>query len=398
VVRGNERDDATVVASLSAVHDGADVESWTARLSSMEVAVVTITVTEAGYHRNADGRLDLADPDVRRDIAHIRSGRAAAVVTAPGRLAVGLAARRNADAPPLAVVPCDNLPGNGAAAQAVVLDLCDAVDAGLASWVGENVAFVSTVVDRITPATVAENRETAARLTGWDDAAPVVTEPFTEWILAGTFPAGRPAWECAGARVVDDIGRFEDRKLWLLNGGHSLLAYTGLARGHHTVAEALADPICRAWLDGWWDEAESSLPFPAEELAAYRQSLVERFANARIGYRLDQIAADGSQKLPVRVLPVLRLARQRGGAPPLGAVRALGGWMAYVRGAGGPVRDPNAEQLAVRAGGNAVSTTRSVLAMIAPDLAHDEVVVSQVAEACQEMEMSYRALAAGGTS
>lgn len=394
VERGNEGDDATVVASLSEVRDGADLERWNAQLSSVDVGVLTITVTEAGYRRNVDGRLDLADPDVRRDIQQIRSGSTASVVTAPGRLAMGFAARRAAGGRPLAVVPCDNVPANGAAARVVVLDLCDAVDEGLASWVRENVAFVSTVVDRITPAAIAEDRESAALLTGWDDAVPVVTEPFTEWILAGNFPAGRPAWECAGARVVDDVAPFEDRKLWLLNGGHTLLAYTGLARGHRGVAEALADTACREWLDRWWDEAESFLPFPAEELATYRQSLLDRFSNARIGYRLAQIAADGSQKLPVRVLPVLRLARQRGSAPPQGAVRALGGWMAHVRAAGGAVRDPRAEQLAAHARGSALSTTRANLAMIAPDLAHDEAVVSQVAEACRELEVSYRRLAA----
>ena len=150
----------------------------------------------------------------------------------------------------------------------------------------------------------------------------MLTEPFSEWVLAGEFPGGRPAWEAAGARVVDDVEPFEQRKLWLLNGSHSLLAYAGHVRGHETVAEAIADPVVRGWVEQWWDEAAAHLTLPPSDVAAYREALLERFANPRIRHLLAQIAADGSQKIPVRILPDAagRAGRRRGSR------RARPGW------------------------------------------------------------------------
>ena len=141
----------------------------------------------------------------------------------------------------------------------------------------------------------------------------MVTEPFSEWVLSGEFPGGRPAWDAAGARFVDDVTPFEQRKLWLLNGGHSLLAYAGSARGHETIAEAVADPSLPGLDEAVVGEASRHLTLPAEEVAAYRAALLERFANPRIRHLLAQIASDGSLKLPVRILPVAA-ARTRGGS------------------------------------------------------------------------------------
>jgi fructuronate reductase len=201
--------------------------------------------------------------------------------------------------------------------------------------------------------------------TGWADAVPVVTEPFSEWVLSGPFPAGRPAWDAAGARFVDDVHPYETRKLLLLNGGHSLLAYAGSARGHDTIAEAVADPVCRGWLDQWWDEAVRHVPLPAADLAAYRAALLDRFANPRIRHTLAQIAADGSQKLPVRVLAVLR-AERAAGRLPAGAVRIVAAWIDHLRGIGAPVDDAGAGPYRDR-----TASPRDVLALLAPDLAGD---------------------------
>jgi fructuronate reductase len=184
-------------------------------------------------------------------------------------------------------------------------------------------------------------------------------------VLSGDFPAGRPAWEVAGARFVGDIHPHEMRKLLLLNGGHTLLAYAGSARGHDTIAGAVADPVCRGWLDQWWDEASRYVPLPAAELIDYRAALLDRFANPRIRHTLAQIAADGSQKVPIRVLPVLRGERQAGRMPP-GAVRILVAWIAHLRGAGAPVNDAGAGPYRERAG-----SARDVLALLAPDLSGD---------------------------
>ena len=161
-------------------------------------------------------------------------------------------------------------------------------------------------------------------------------------MISGAFPGGRPGWEDAGATITDEIEPYEHRKLWLLNGAHSILAYAGSARGHQTVAEAVADDTCRDWMQQWWAEASRHLDLPAADVAAYRAALLERFANPRMHHRLAQIAADGSQKLPVRILPVLRRERAAGRMPE-GATRALAAWVCHLRGAGAPVDDVRAE-------------------------------------------------------
>jgi fructuronate reductase len=375
VVRGPERDELSVQRAVVAARPGPDLEAWCGYLAQSQVAVVTLTVTEAAYRRDRDGGLDLDDPDVRADIAAVLSG--AEVVTAPGRLVAGMAARRAAGAGPLAVVSCDNLPGNGAATARVVIDLAQAAEPALASWIRDNVSFVTTMVDRITPRTTEEDVRAVAERTGWPDAVPVVTEPFTEWVLSGDFPAGRPAWEAAGARFVDDVHPHETRKLLMLNGGHSLLAYVGSARGWQTIAEAVADPVCCTWLNQWWDEAARYVPLPAADLTAYRAALLERFANPRIRHTLAQIAADGSQKLPIRVLPVLR-GERTAGRMPAGTVRIVAAWMGHLRGRGAPVNDAGAGPYQERAG-----SARDVLALLAPDLAGDKDLIDAIDEAAR---------------
>ena len=362
VVRGPERDEMAVQDALVEAQPGTDLQTWTASLGRPDVAVVTLTVTEAAYARARDGGLDLDRPDVRADLDAFGNGDVASV---PGRLAAGLAARRAAGGSALAVVSCDNLPGNGGAVARVVTDFAQAADPTLADWIREQVSFVTTMVDRITPHTTEDDVRAVAEQTGWHDAVPVVTEPFTEWILSGDFPAGRPAWDAAGARFVDDVHPFETRKLLLLNGGHSLLAYAGSARGHETIAAAVSDPVCRGWLNEWWDEAVRYVPLPASDLAAYRAALLERFANPRMRHTLAQIAADGSQKLPIRVLPVLR-GERAAGRMPSGAVQAVAAWIDHLRGVGAPLNDAGAAPFQDRAG-----SVPGVLALLAPDLADD---------------------------
>jgi fructuronate reductase len=375
VVRGPQHDEMSVQRAVVAAYPGTDLESWCDHLARPEVSVVTLTVTEAAYRRVRGGGLDLDDPDVRADLAALQRG--GTTGTTPGRLVAGLAARRAANAGSLAVVSCDNLPGNGPATERVVTDLAEAADPALAAWIREQVSFVTTMVDRITPRTTDDDVRAVAEQTGWADAVPVVTEPFTEWVLSGAFPAGRPAWDAAGARFVDDVHPHETRKLLLLNGGHSLLAYAGSARGHDTIAEAVTDPVCRRWLDQWWDEASRQVPLPAEDLVAYRAALLDRFANPRIRHTLAQIAADGSQKLPIRVLPVVRAERAAGRIPP-GAVRILAAWIDHLRGIGAPVNDAGAGPYRDRAG-----STGDVIALLAPELADDEALIGTIDDGVQ---------------
>jgi len=375
IVRGPERDEMTVQRAVVAAHPGTDLTAWCDYLSRPEVAVVTLTVTEAAYRRGPGGGIDLDDDAVRADVAALRDGGEPATV--PGRLVAGLAARRGADAGPVAVVSCDNLPDNGPVTERVVTGLADAVDPALAGWIRGQVSFVTTMVDRITPRTTDADVRAVAERTGWADAAPVVTEPFTEWVLSGEFPAGRPAWDAAGARFTSDVHPHETRKLLLLNGGHSLLAYAASARGHDTIAAAVADPVCRGWLGEWWDEAARHVPLPAAEVASYRAALLDRFANPRIRHTLAQIAADGSQKLPIRVLPVVR-AERAAGRMPSGAVRVLAAWIDHLRGIGAPVSDAGAGPYRDRAG-----SARDVIALLAPDLAGDAELIGAVGAAAR---------------
>lgn len=384
ITRGAEGDDFTVVGSLSAAHAGSDHQAWLDHWRLPDLALVTLTVTEAGYRRRADGGLDLEDPEVAADLAAIVADHQAQVQTAPARLLTGLLARAAAGGGPVAIVSCDNLPDNGAAVSRVVGDLAAALGGPAPETVARMASFVTTMVDRITPRTTDDDRATVRASTGRDDRAPVVTEPFSEWVIAGDFPAGRPRWDVAGARIVDDLAPFEQRKLWLLNGGHSLLAYAAAALGHRTVAEAVADERCQGWLQQWWDEAAPYLTLPAADVAEYRQALVTRFANPRIRHLLAQIAADGSSKLPVRILPVLRQERAAGRLPA-GAVRVLGAWVNHLRGNGIPVTDTQADAVLPLAEGPLEQAVPAVLGHLDLGLAADTELVSAVAASATEL-------------
>jgi fructuronate reductase len=374
IVRAADGDQPETVSALSEVSGSLD--DWRRCFARPELALVTITVTEAGYRRTGDGGLDAADPEVAADVAALRAaaaeldegvdGDGAEVVTAPGKLALGLALRRARDLPGLAIVSCDNVPDNGPMVARVVGELAAAVDAGLAAWIEANVSFVTTMVDRITPRTTEDDRARLRTETGVDDPVPVVTEPYVEWVLAGDFPRGRPRWEDAGARFVKDIVPWEQRKLRLLNGSHSLMAYAATIRGHDTVDQAIADPIVRAWVDQWWDDAARHLPLPADDIAAYRAALLERYANPRIRHLLAQIAADGSQKLPIRILPTVR-AELAEGRVPEGAVRVLAAWVCHLRGLGAPVADVAADEFVALASGDLDDAVGRVLDRLGVD-------------------------------
>lgn len=374
-----------VVSSVSAVHGGDEHDAWLGYWADRAVSVATFTVTEAGYVRTADGGLDTGRADVRADVAALRADGLAPVRTVPARVVAGLRLRRASGAGPMTLLPCDNLPENGPALRRVVLELADLVDPALADWIGGSAAFATSMVDRITPATTDADREAVRAATGLADSAPVGTEPFSEWAVAGEFPAGRPAWDEAGAQLVEDVLPFEQRKLWLLNGAHSLLAYAGSALGHRTVAQAVADPRLRRWLQSWWDEAARHLPLPADELTAYRRALLERFGNPRIEHLLAQIAADGSEKLPVRVAPVLR-AECAAGRVPSGAGTVVAAWVLHLRGRGAPVREARLDRVAGLADGTLDDAVRAVLDRLGPGLGGHEPLVADVLGRARELE------------
>ncbi len=330
VTRGAEADQFDRIDSISAAFAGADHEAWLRCLRAPELACVTMTVTEFGYHRAPNGGLDISSADVLADITALQTGTVVAVTTAPARLVAGLAARRRVDAGPITVLSCDNLPGNGEATRRVVTELAELIDPGLREWVEAQVSFPASMVDRITPRPDTGLSDAVLRVTGVLDNCPIVTEPFSEWVIAGAFAAGRPDWASSGVTFAADIKPHERRKLRMLNGAHSLLAYVGLDRGLATVADAIEDDYCRDLVLTWWREAGPGLGLPIAEVEDYCARLIERWSNRRIAHRLDQIAADGSQKLPIRVIPVL--AEQRDdGAMPAAAIAIIAAWIRYLR-------------------------------------------------------------------
>jgi len=347
VDRAADGDRFELIPSIVRVEAGDDVPAFVAAVADPQVAILTLTITEAGYRLAPGGSPDLEDAAVASDVGLLHraltcdapddTANGARPATALGRVLLALDARYRADAGPIALVPCDNLPDNGGLVRRALTDLASRISPDLAEWLGESVSVVSTSIDRITPAIYAHVESRAVlEATGWLDDAPVVTEPFSDWVLSGTFPAGRPDWESAGARFVDEIAPWENRKLWMLNGAHTVLATFGQTRGHTVVSTAIDDPLCRDLVEALWDDDARQLP--DFDLADYRAALLERFRNPRIEHRLAQIALDSTTKARLRILPVA-LGERAAGRDATGCAAAIAAWMLGVRAGTAPLPD-----------------------------------------------------------
>ncbi|MGL4727640.1 MAG: mannitol dehydrogenase family protein [Bosea sp. (in: a-proteobacteria)] len=338
-----------------------------ALLCEPSTRIVSLTITEKGYcHLPATGRLDLTHPDIAHDLANMHQPRSAL-----GFIVAGLAARRLAGLPPFTVLCCDNLPANGKLLRGLVLEFAQTVAPALAEWIAREGAFPCTMVDRIVPATTAADIADVGAMLGLHDAAPVMAEPFRQWVIEDHFANGRPAWEKASAQMVSDVAPFELMKLRLLNGAHSSLAYLGYIADYETVAKASDSPAMAAFLTRLWTEIIPTVPAPeGVDLHAYSQALLIRFRNPAIHHRTWQIAMDGSQKLPQRLLGTLR-ERLAAGAEFDALALGLAGWMRYVMGhdeAGNAidVRDPLSARFAeisTLAAGNARAMVDGLLAI-----------------------------------
>lgn len=325
-------------------------EAVLAAMARPSVRIVSLTVTEKGYcHNPATGALNPDHPDILHDLTHPLPR------SAPGYLVRALQRRHAAGLAPFTVLCCDNLPENGRVVRGVVLDLARRIDPALAGWIAAEGRFPATMVDRIVPATKPED---IARLQaqGIADNLPVLHEPFSQWVVEDDFVQGaRPDLGAAGVQLVQDVTPFEVMKLRMLNGTHSSLAYLGYLAGHETIAETVADPVFAAFVGRLWrDEIIPAITPPrGVDLHAYADQLLDRYRNPAIRHRTWQIAMDGSQKLPQRILGTLatNLAAGRDSA---GLMLAVAGWMRYVGGTdeqGRPieVKDPLATDLAARA-------------------------------------------------
>lgn len=338
-------------------------------LANPDVRIVTLTVTEKGYcHDPATGALNTAHPDIRSDLENELP------VSAPGYLVRALQRRKAAGVPPFTVLTCDNLPDNGRLVKGIVLAFAKLLDPGLAEWIEDEGRFPATMVDRIVPATKPEDIDALASSTGQLDLAPVLHEPFRQWVVEDDFvpaygAAARPDFGAVGVELVENVTAHEHMKLRMLNGAHSSLAYLGYLAGQETIADTVADPVFATYVKGLWrNEILPSFKAPdGVDMEAYADALFGRFANPAIRHRTWQIAMDGSQKLPQRLLGTLRDNIASGRSCPR-LVTAVAAWMIYVggtdlNGEDIDVRDPLAERFKLLSS-NAGTSAEKVSALL----------------------------------
>lgn len=321
-------------------------------LCDPRIRIVSLTITEGGYFLNpATGRFDAGHPRILADAADPRRPG-----TLFGMLVRALALRRAGGHGPFSVLSCDNLPGNGEVTRSVVLGLAERVDRDLAAWIRREVSFPSAMVDCITPRTTAHERELVSRLFGIEDAAPVVCEPFRQWVVEDRFCAGRPPLERVGVEFVDDVSAYETMKLRTLNAGHASIAYVAALLGYRYVHLAMADADIRDWLVALQRREIMPALEKIEGVAypAYLAWVVKRFDNAEIGDTVLRLCANGSTRQPKFILPAIRDALDRG-LPVEGLALELALWCHYCRVAGDSSRlaalsDPLSARLKAGAG------------------------------------------------
>lgn len=327
------------------------------RLCQPSVKIVSLTVTEKGYcHDPATGNLNQDHADIRHDIAHPSNPRSAI-----GFIVEAIIRRKNLGYPPFTILSCDNLPSNGDTVAKLIQQFSALRNPSLSTWIRDTIPCPNSMVDRIVPATADEDRSIVSSALGAEDAWPVVTEPFSQWVIEDRFASGRPNWEKDGAQFTTDVHAYELTKLRLLNGSHSTIAYLGYLAGFDKVAEAMQSPLASFIKDLMDEEIAPTLPtIKGNDLNAYKSALIERFCNPALKHRTWQIAMDGSQKLPQRLLGTIRdRLRHNGSIERLSL--GVAAWMRYVygqdeKGQKIDIRDPMASifaEIAAKTGPNA---------------------------------------------
>lgn len=363
-------------------------------MAAQGTRIVSLTVTEKGYYRDpAHGGLLREDPAIKRDLANPE-----APATAIGLIVRALDMRRQNGTPPFTVLSCDNLPDNGASLRRVVLEYAKILSPELAQWIEMHVASPCTMVDRIVPATTEDGLAGVAADIGCRDEGAVLTEPFSQWVIEDNFPLGRPAWEKAGAMLVDDVAPYELIKLRLLNGPHSAMAYLGYLGGLVYVSDCMENTALRRFTAALMhEEIKPTLTAPAGfDIDAYIDALLARFSNPSLHHKCWQIAMDGTQKLPQRLLGTIG-ERLDAGLPVKRLALAVAAWVRYASGTdlqGNEidVRDPLAETLRARFAphlGDAEALAGAALGLgdvFSPKLAVDAAFRSALVESLNALE------------
>jgi fructuronate reductase/mannitol 2-dehydrogenase len=345
VARGAEGTTARVVGVMGTYLFAPDQrEAVLETLSDPATKLVTLTITGNGYLLSPDGDFSGDDPLVAAELED--PGRPD---TVPGYLVEALDRRRTAGVAPFTVLSCDNIPGNGAAARTMVVSFAELRDPGLARWIEDNVAFPASMVDRITPQTTPEERDRIVQSLGVDDRWPVITEPFSQWVIEDEFCNDRPPLDEVGVQFVADVAPYELTKKRLLNGSHCALGYLGYLAGYRTTAEVMADPAYAAYVSALIDEVIPLLPrVDGIDLDDYKKSLLERLSNPEMADQLSRLCRRGSTKVPSYLLPSISETLAAGRAAPM-LTLAVAGWFRYLQGhdyAGEPidVQGPRSEE------------------------------------------------------
>ena len=390
--KGAEGNQAIVVG---AVHEclNAKLDSLAAIIEKFcepQVAIVSLTITEKGYCIDpATGKLDMHNTRILHDLENPTEPH-----SAPGILVEALHRRRERGLPPFTVLSCDNIPDNGHVVKNAVLGMAQKRSAELAGWIDAHVSFPGTMVDRIVPAATETSLAEITQELGVEDPCAISCEPFIQWVVEDNFVAGRPEWEAAGVQMVKDVLPWEQMKLRMLNGSHSFLAYLGYLAGYAHINECMEDASFReAARRVMLNEQAPTLRITDVDLTAYADSLIDRFANPALQHRTWQIAMDGSQKLPQRMLDGIRVHLERKSAWPLLAL-GVAGWIRYVsgtdeRGDAIDVRDPLSDKIQsiVKASSEAerVNALLTLSEVFGQDLPHNSDFVDAVNEAYQRL-------------
>ena len=348
VERDNESCTARLIGSLkSYIFGPGNAEAVFAKMADPGIKIVTLTATEGGYYfHQASGELDLSNPNIRHDLENPHQPK-----TIFGYLAEGLKRRRQASLKAFTVLSCDNLQGNGHIAKKTLIAFCRENDADLAQWISQNVTFPNCMVDRITPATGDEQRQLVKDQFGLDDAYPVVSEVFRQWVIEDNFGDGRPELERVGVQFTDDVAPYEKMKIRLLNASHSAMGYLGYLCGYRYIFEIAQSAEFTSYIKTMMDHEVTPLigSVPGVNLDEYKHSLMQRFANKTIKDQALRICMDGSSKMPKFILPSILEQLERGG-PIRNLTLCVASWIRFLaaedeHGKVIPVDDPKASRL-----------------------------------------------------